>query len=381
MRIKSIFTLSVLLLTGFPLASRAEAPSDAYADALYAYSTYGLYQASNATGAPDGAYAEFFDALTSLTLDMGENEEGMGDLTMTYQIQEAGATYQVDFLDEDLNVLKTASAVFQVPSTETTIAYSGAEAYRYVKVTCAENEEWKLDAVAAASIAEVATPDAAESETAETDAEEESEEPSSPRGMIVKLLDDGDASTTVDASVYVIDDNGMRHAFPSLVVFNSWYEDFDDIAYIDPENLAAYALGNNVTVRPGTWLVKITTDPKVYVVESGGTLRWITTEEIAESLYGADWNRRVIDVPDTLWGNYTVGEPITTEVHPAGTLGVIQTGEIVYLDADHYYSIGGDVYSYMRFTSDFSVTVSDEKLERYDAGGLLQSDPDIAFPY
>ena len=51
--------------------------------------------------------------------------------------------------------------------------------------------------------------------------------------------------------------------------------------------LAAYAIGGNVTYRPGTRLVKIQSDPKVYAVDAHGVLRWVKTEAAAIALYGS----------------------------------------------------------------------------------------------
>ncbi len=364
-----------------PSVSVAAEPSDVYADAVYATSV-ATYASENSLGAPDGVYADFRDELAYVTLDMGEDEEGTGDLTFTSQVLEYGAAWQVEFLDADLATLQSSSGNFGLYESETTVAYAETKPYRYVKVICLTNKLWRLDAIEAASVVEAEEAPAGEEpeeQAEETTTQEEADVP--PQGLLVKLVDDGDPSTTVDAAVYVIGADGMRHAFPSETVYKTWFEDYEDVAFIDPANLAGYPLGANVTVRPGTWLVKITTDPKVYAVEPGGILRWVTTEQIAESLYGSDWNDQIVDVPDVFWGNYTVGDAITVEKHPAGTIAVLSTGEVVYLDASAYYSIPGDVLAFMRFTTNFSVTLSDEKLEAYEDGGELTEDPDIAYPY
>ncbi len=382
MRIANILVLGLLLASIFPTPTLA-AVSDQYADVTVG-SPASVYQPQNAVGAPDGSYADFQDALASVTLDMGQDEEGLGDLTLTYKILQYGAAYRVELMDADSNVLQSTSGTFAVYSTETTVPYSGTTSYRYVRVTCIENELWSLDAIAAANVAEpVAVPEsAAPSTDSGSSGDASTIEASTPqRGMLVKLVDDGDPATTVDEAVYVVDDNNMRHAFPSETVFKTWYQNFDDIAYIDAANLASYALGKNVTVRPGTWLVKITTDPKVYAVEPGGVLRWITTEGIARALYGADWAKRVIDVPDTFWSNYVVGDGITTEVPPAGSVRSISSGAVVYLDETKDYTLPGDTLSYMRFVSKFFLTINDTEKEHFAEGGDLQMDPNVAFPY
>lgn len=59
-------------------------------------------------------------------------------------------------------------------------------------------------------------------------------------------------------------------------------------------------------------MVKITTDPKVYIVDRGGILRHVTTEQLARTLYNLNWNDRIDDVPDSYFSNYRVGTAIQT---------------------------------------------------------------------
>jgi hypothetical protein len=57
-------------------------------------------------------------------------------------------------------------------------------------------------------------------------------------------------------------------------------------------------------------MVKINTDPKVYAVERGGLLRWIQSGETAAALYGTAWNKKIDDVSDAFFINYTIGDPV-----------------------------------------------------------------------
>lgn len=57
-------------------------------------------------------------------------------------------------------------------------------------------------------------------------------------------------------------------------------------------------------------MVKFTTLNNVYVVGKGGVLRWVTSEPLAVALYGADWNKLIDDVPDTVYTNYTFGPDV-----------------------------------------------------------------------
>lgn len=110
-------------------------------------------------------------------------------------------------------------------------------------------------------------------------------------------------------AVYFVDE-GKRYVFPNEKVYFSWYQGFDGVESVSDEALASYPIGGNVTYKPGLKLVKIQSDPRVYAVAAGGSLRWITNEAAAVALYGADWNRKVDDIPDSFFFTYKEGEPI-----------------------------------------------------------------------
>ncbi len=105
---------------------------------------------------------------------------------------------------------------------------------------------------------------------------------------------------------------GKRFSFPNKKTFDTWYPDFSSVEFVTANELAKYPLVANVRYRPGVRLVKIQTDPKVYAVSRYGELRWITSESIATSLYGSDWNTKVDDVPDAFFTNYSLGDSITS---------------------------------------------------------------------
>jgi len=109
------------------------------------------------------------------------------------------------------------------------------------------------------------------------------------------------------SSVYYIDQDLTRHAFPNLHVFKSWYSDFKNVVSVSNDVISQYPLGGNVPYKPSVRLVKIQTDPKVYAVDDGGVLRWIKSEAVARQLYGDNWNQMVDDLADTFFADYTVG--------------------------------------------------------------------------
>jgi len=158
------------------------------------------------------------------------------------------------------------------------------------------------------------------------------------------------------SAVYFIDQDNRRHAFPNEKVYHSYYPDFSGIDIISSATLAFIPLGSNVTMRPGTYLVKIQSDPKVYAVEPYGVLRWVSTEQIAISLYGSGWNSRIADVDPTFFTNYQVGSAITSNIHPTGSAFSYQgDSNVYYVDNGQKRYISASVYSSNKFQDKFIV--------------------------
>jgi|GEM_PF-445573 len=114
------------------------------------------------------------------------------------------------------------------------------------------------------------------------------------------------------AAVYYLGADGKRYVFPNDKTYFSWYHDFSGVLTISDAELAAYAIGGNVTYHPGVRLVKITTDPRTYYVARHGTLRWVMNEETARGIYGNDWAKQIDDIPDAFFVNYNVDSPIVS---------------------------------------------------------------------
>ncbi len=150
-------------------------------------------------------------------------------------------------------------------------------------------------------------------------------------------LEPGDLIQGSGPAVYWLGRNLRRYVFPDEQTFRAHYPSYDGIRLITDEELRDIQIGGNVPIRPGTWLIKITTDPKVYAVTQCGVLHWIETEELALQLFGPHWNegrmkevsgklvRRTQDVPDAFFVNYSVGLSISRPIHPDGT--VIRYGD------------------------------------------------------
>lgn len=112
-------------------------------------------------------------------------------------------------------------------------------------------------------------------------------------------------------TVYFLNGEKSRHAFPNFITYKSWYgEDFSKIVTLSDDFFSKIPLGKNITIKPGTYLVKAPSDPSVYAVEEGGVLRHIEDDAVAQDLYSEAWEKKVVDIPEVFFGNYTIGDPI-----------------------------------------------------------------------
>lgn len=162
-----------------------------------------------------------------------------------------------------------------------------------------------------------------------------------------------------NTSVYYFD-GSKRFVFPNESTYFSWYSDFSGVVTIEASELQSYPLGGNVTMRAGTKLVKITTDPSVYAVEPNGVLRKIQSEAQAAALYGTDWAKRVVDVPDAFFVNYTIGSALASGSIPAGSLvKTADSASVYYFDGTNYRSIASEAaMTANRFSFANIITVS-----------------------
>lgn len=163
-----------------------------------------------------------------------------------------------------------------------------------------------------------------------------------------------------NASVYYLGADGKRYVFPNSTTYFSWYSDFSGVVTIPAAELQSYPLGGNVTMRPGTKLVKITTDPSVYAVEPNGVLRKIQSEAQASALYGTNWNKKIVDVPDAFFTNYSIGTALPSGQYSIGDL-IKNNGasEVFYYDGTSYRKIASEAAFYgNRFNFDNVLTAS-----------------------
>ncbi len=131
-------------------------------------------------------------------------------------------------------------------------------------------------------------------------------------------------------AVYYYGADGFRYVFPNDRTYFTWYKDFSTVKWVSDSDLTKIQIAGNVTYRPGAKMIKINSDPRVYVVAQGGLIRAIGSEGVAKALYGATWNKMIDDVPDGFFSNYKIGGTIddasmfspSAELADAASIGV-----------------------------------------------------------
>src|SRR3989338_459764 len=94
-------------------------------------------------------------------------------------------------------------------------------------------------------------------------------------------------------AVYYMCKDGFRYVFPNDKTYFTWYNDFASVKWISDADMTKIQIGGNVTYRPGKKMIKINSDPKTYAVGESGGLFWVTSEAIAISMYGTNWNKMI----------------------------------------------------------------------------------------
>lgn len=372
----TLLILAATLALGGTATAYAQTP-DHYADAVAA-TNFQFQSEGNILGVPDRAYADTNVNGAYLKLDMGEGEEGTGNLTLHYETWSAQAQLVFDFYSADGTLLHSYGNYVPIQNTWV-ISYPIETPYRYVAITSKATATIRLDAIESEGVVSSVTVEDIPFPTEEPE-DVEIIDAHPLRGSLVKLTDDWNDATNADKVVYLLDADNVRHIIPNEAVFRSWNLSFNDVTVIGSGTLTGMPLGKNVFVRPGSYLVKILASPNVYAVEKSGILRWIQTEELAAKLYGTSWNKRVIDVPETLFAQYRFGGALTEAKYIDGSFVKTPAGSVWYMDAGGLrYSIGPKTLDALKLRDeDLTTSMSEPELAAAHefSGRLVYQDSD-----
>jgi subtilisin family serine protease len=119
------------------------------------------------------------------------------------------------------------------------------------------------------------------------------------------------------SSVYLIDDEGGRRAFINDAAYFTHSDSFGEITDVLDGDLSVFAVTGLALPRPGVVLVKIASDPRVYLLEDNPAdpyaprIRAIDTEAIAIVMYGENWADYIIDIEPTFFTKFTPGTVVS----------------------------------------------------------------------
>ena len=110
----------------------------------------------------------------------------------------------------------------------------------------------------------------------------------------------------------------IARPFIDSQTFFTYADSFSKVKTIADPQFALYTIGAPMLPNPGVSLVKIVSSERVYMTiarSNGGVeLRQISSESLAITMFGADWNKYVIDLPPTIWSKFIIGAPLTDPV-------------------------------------------------------------------
>ncbi|MEK7481325.1 MAG: hypothetical protein AAB633_01085 [Patescibacteria group bacterium] len=165
--------------------------------------------------------------------------------------------------------------------------------------------------------------------------------------------------------------NNKKYPFPNEKVYLSWYPDFKSVTIkkINAVDVGDIAWGTNVRYRPGTRMIKVPDDQKVYAVTLGGKVCWVKNEDVAKKFYGPTWNKKIDDLLASLFVGTYRNDPtcdLTLDSkYPSGTI-LAMNGKNYYVDGARVRLIDDAAWTSNRFRNEFVLQVS--SLDNYEAG-------------
>lgn len=135
----------------------------------------------------------------------------------------------------------------------------------------------------------------------------------------IAVLVEGDLfmieDATVGASVYWFT-GGYKRPFANEKAFMSWFPSFDRVAIkrVKKDEISYLSWGPAMTYKPGTRMIKVPDDPKVYNIQADGSVCHVKDEKDAAKLFGTKWNKKVDDLAvSQLLGTYKIKDQCMVE--------------------------------------------------------------------
>jgi len=129
------------------------------------------------------------------------------------------------------------------------------------------------------------------------------------------------------STVYYVGTDMKRHPFVDSQTYFTWQSSFSVVKVVTDATLSTLTLGTPMLPKYEVVLVKIQSVNKVYALEFNPAdmfapkLRWITSEAVAQGLYGNNWADYVIDVAPTVFTRFAVGADVNLVSDLSANLG------------------------------------------------------------
>jgi hypothetical protein len=124
-----------------------------------------------------------------------------------------------------------------------------------------------------------------------------------------------EAFSPYDSTAVYLVSEGQIWSVPDPTVYFTWFDSWEDTVEVSPATigvyLETYQNKGELKMAPGT-RVKATSSKEVYVVGSDYKLHWMTSETVANEIYGSDWNQNIVTLKDTYLWKYAKGSNLTS---------------------------------------------------------------------
>lgn len=114
--------------------------------------------------------------------------------------------------------------------------------------------------------------------------------------------------------VYMVGEDMTRRPFYNHETLATYIDSSDEVVEVSLNTFGKFDVGDAVLPKAGVVLVKTPSVNKVYWAEEvegeNPVLHWIVNEDIAEEMFGEEWNSYVLDVDSTLFSRYGMGDDI-----------------------------------------------------------------------
>lgn len=160
------------------------------------------------------------------------------------------------------------------------------------------------------------------------------------------------------SAIYYIGADHKRHVYPSIKEYSSWNQTFVAVKEIPVSVISQITPGKSITIRPGTNLIKIASNSKVYAVDEDGKLRWVTSTSVAVAMYGPNWEDRIVDLGASRFADYEMGASVTTPAYIDGTVVRGFDGDLYKVRNQKLQKLSPDGFLFNDYQDTFVVTMS-----------------------